>query len=95
MRLSVVYGRELDGKPVTFGTSGYTLNDTFVLYDRATRSLWYPIDRHTLAAVAGPLQGRAIRLLDRPRIVPLGQWLDRYPDAQIMLPPTNDAVFHP
>ena len=91
----MVYGRQLDDQVVTFGTSGYTLRDTFVLYDRATRSLWYPVDRHRLMAVSGPLLGRVIPLIDRPRIMPLEKWLAEHPDTKIMLPPTVDAVFHP
>lgn len=90
-----MYGRALDGKPVTFGTSGYTLRNTFVLYDRATRSLWYPTDRHTLAAVAGPLKGTKIAFLDRPRPIRLGDWLAGHPHSKIMLPPTRDALFQP
>ena len=45
MQLSVVYGREIDGELTTFGTTGYTYKNTFLLYDRATESMWYPLKK--------------------------------------------------
>ena len=36
-----MYSRELDGKVLTLSASGWTYNQTFVLYDYETESLWY------------------------------------------------------
>ena len=35
--------RDFDGEPVQFGTTGYTMDRIFVLYDRASDSIWYPL----------------------------------------------------
>ena len=85
MNLSVVYGRELDGKPVTFGTTGYTYKATFVLYDRATESVWYPTDDHSLEAVSGKKRGTKIEFLAKPDQMPLQDWLKKHPNSKILL----------
>jgi hypothetical protein len=36
-----VYSRRLDGSNLTLSASGWTYNNTFVLYDYETESLWY------------------------------------------------------
>jgi hypothetical protein len=36
-----VYSRELNGDILTLSASGWTYDDTFVLYDYETESLWY------------------------------------------------------
>ena len=85
MSLSVVYGREIDGVPTTFGTSGYTYDNTFVLYDRATESLWHPSDAKGLTAAAGPLMGRRLEFLQTPTRMKLGEWRARHPGTEVLL----------
>jgi len=36
-----VYSREIEGSILTLSASGWTYNNTFVLYDYETESLWY------------------------------------------------------
>ena len=36
-----MYSREANGRIITFGASGWTYQNTFVLYDLETRSLWF------------------------------------------------------
>lgn len=36
-----MYSREVDGDVLTLASSGWTYENTFVLYDRETESLWY------------------------------------------------------
>lgn len=59
---SAVYSRDYCGETITFAVSGYTYyeegirdgRDGFVLWDRDTESLWWPlIDK----AISGPLKG--------------------------------------
>lgn len=67
--LGAVYDRRLDDHTLTFGVSGYTYSesevwdgrDAFVLWDRDTQSLWWP---PTGRAVAGPLKGQHLKLLE-------------------------------
>lgn len=67
--LGAVYSRTMYGKPFTFAPSGYTYYeedvwdglDGFVLWDRETESLWWPL---TGKAVSGPMKGTELKVLD-------------------------------
>ncbi|MBD3222450.1 DUF3179 domain-containing protein, partial [bacterium] len=37
----MVYGRTLDGQTLTLAASGWTWQDTFVLWDHETESVWF------------------------------------------------------
>ena len=37
-----MYSREIDGKTLTLAPSGWTYDNTFVLYDKETDTMWYP-----------------------------------------------------
>ena len=67
---AAVYERTMAGHVFTFGVSGYTYGakgirdgrQGFVLWDRDTESLWWPlIDR----GVSGPAVDQSMKLLDR------------------------------
>ena len=81
----MVYGREIDGQAVTFGTTGYTMNNVFVLYDRRAESIWYPTDEKHLEATSGPWQGTRIEFIEKPKPMPLGDWLKAHPTAKVLL----------
>src|SRR5262249_35108347 len=58
-----VYDRQIDNRPVTFGTTGYAVGSTEdpkdgtpLLYDRKTSSLWLP-EETALVCVNGKLKG--------------------------------------
>jgi Protein of unknown function (DUF3179) len=89
--LGAIYDRQYGDKELTFALSGYTYFDDevwdgldgFVLWDRETESLWWPlIDK----AVSGPLKG--VELLEKDK----AHWEDttwkaikeNYPNAQIL-----------
>ena len=80
-----MYGRELDRAETTFGTSGYTFDQTFVLYDRSTKSLWYPKGKSAMKAVAGKKKGATIPLLDRPKVMSLAKWIEKHPDTLVLI----------
>ncbi len=90
-----MYGRELDGEPVEFGTSGFTYNDTFVLYDRASGSIWYPMGDGHLTATSGALQGRRLPFVSQPKPQPLREWLAAHPRSLVLLPPEPGDWFEP
>lgn len=79
--------REIDGTTIEFGTTGYTMNNTFVLYDRDTESIWYPLTNDTMDAVAGPRRGTAIEFATKPAIMLLRDWAAEFPHTQVLLPP--------
>jgi len=100
--LAAVYSSNYCDSFFTFAPSGYTYWDpdvwdginAFVLWDRETESLWWPlIDK----AVSGLMQGTSLRKHneDKWREITWGEVLDNYPDAlvfksgQTMGVPTN------
>jgi hypothetical protein len=80
-----VFERTLDGKPMSFGSSGYCYKDAFVLYDRATDSLWWPAD-DGLTAITGPMVGKVLRAapvnIER---ISWGKWQRRNPNTQVVV----------
>ncbi len=83
--MSVVYGREIDGKLTTFGTTGYTYQNTFLLYDRKTESVWYPLNPKEMSAVSGKLAGSALPFLSEPDPMPLSEWRAKHPDSLVLV----------
>jgi hypothetical protein len=77
-----VYSRTLDGRPLTLAPSGWTYRRTFVLYDKETLSLWYP--------VRGGLRGISGKHLDGflPRIRSMSTqwrwWIDDHPNSKVL-----------
>ena len=84
--------RELDGQAVEFGTSGYTKDDVFVLYDRRSNSLWWPRSDGAFDAVSGPEKGEALEFLDKPSVMPLGRWVKDHPETLVLLPAPEEAT---
>ena len=84
----MVYGRDVAGETTTFGTTGYTYDDTFVLYDRSTESLWYPLDDTKWTAVSGPRMGETIPFIEEA-LVQLGEWRKKHPDTTVLLGPKS------
>lgn len=89
--LGAIYNRDYGGKELTFALSGYTYFDQtvwggldgFVLWDRETESLWWPLIGKS---VSGSLKG--VKLLETDK----SNWKDTswkevkelYPNAQIL-----------
>lgn len=85
--------REFEGKALEFGTTGYTMNNIFVLYDRSSDSVWYPTSDEALEAVSGKRKGDLIEILDEPGPIRLGDWLDKHPDSGVLLPTAEDLAW--
>jgi hypothetical protein len=81
----VVHGRENDGQVDQFGVSGYVYKDVFVIFDRRTESLWYPLDDTHWTAIAGPRKGETIPVTAEPPVIPLGQWRKQHPATVVLL----------
>jgi len=89
--LGAIYDRQYGDKELTFALSGYTYYDDevwdgldgFVLWDRETESLWWPLIGR---AVSGSLKG--VKLLEKDK----AHWEDttwkvikeKYPNAQVL-----------
>ena len=56
-----MYSRELDGDTLTLAPSGWTYRQTFVLYDKETETLWYPVaGTRGLTGISGPHKDRVL-----------------------------------
>lgn len=80
-----MHGRNKDGKIDEFGVSGYVFKDTFIIFDRKTESLWYPLDDTHWTAVAGPRKGETIPFIEKPPIIKLGKWRKQHPNTVVLL----------
>jgi hypothetical protein len=77
--------RRVDGRVLEFGVAGLLYNANFLLYDRATESLWSQLRAE---ALAGPLAGsRLVRVPLRQET--LASWLERYPESRVLAPASD------
>jgi len=89
--LGAFYHRRIDGRVYTFGVSGYTYydpevwhgQDGFVLWDRETESLWWPLIGK---AVSGPLLHTPLKVYDERRWAQTswGSWKARHPNTLVL-----------
>jgi len=83
--MSVVHVRETKGQVDQFGISGYVYKNTFLIFDRKTESLWYPLDDTKWTAISGPRKGETIAFIAKPPVVTLGEWRKRHPNTVVLL----------
>jgi len=77
---AVAYDRRVDGRVLTFGTSGLLWNSSLVMYDRQTETLW---SHFTGAGIVGRLTG--IELDTFPvAMVPWDVWRAANPDGLVL-----------
>jgi hypothetical protein len=79
-----IYERTLDGQEISLGTSGYVYKGAFVLYDRATDSLWIPRDTG-LTAITGRMAGKVLARLAPPERMEWGKWQRHHPDTLVLV----------
>jgi hypothetical protein len=79
------YERRVDDRTLDFGVAGLLYNANFLLYDRASESLW---SQFRGDALAGELAGA--RLARVPiRQEPLATFVERHPGARVLAPPSE------
>ncbi len=81
----MVHGRTANGRLDQFGVSGYVFKNVFLIFDRQTESLWYPLDDTKWTAVSGPRKGETIPFVAEPPVVTLGKWSKEHPDTVVLL----------
>lgn len=82
----MVHGRTTgDNKTDEFGVSGYVYKNVFLIYDRATESLWYPLDNEKWTAISGPRKGQTRPFIAEPPPEPLGKWRAKHPNTKVLL----------
>ena len=65
------------------------MDEVFVLYDRHSNSVWYPVGEN-LDAVGGARKGSSIPFLDEPAPVALADWMEHHPNSTVLLPSERD-----
>ena len=56
-----MYSREIDGEILTLSASGWTYDNTFVLFDYETESMWYHLPgEDQLTCISGFYQDRTL-----------------------------------
>jgi hypothetical protein len=85
------YDRRVDGRQVTFGTTGYAYGTTAdpsqgkpLLYDRSSKSLWLPED-DALVCVNGPRKGTRLPVTKTPEETTWSDWRVRHSDTLILV----------
>lgn len=81
MDLAAVYSRQIDGRNLTLAPSGWTYNNTFVLYDKETGSLWYPNEKG-LMGIQGHYFNRFLPEI-KSEDTNLGQWVEKHPQTRV------------
>ena len=82
MNLAAVYSRQIDGRSLTLAPSGWTYNDTFVLYDKETGSLWYPGEKG-LTGIQGFYFNRSLPQI-KSEDTHLGRWIHKHPQTRVV-----------
>ncbi|MCH8885898.1 MAG: DUF3179 domain-containing protein [SAR324 cluster bacterium] len=75
-----MYDRRLDGKTLRFGHAGMLINDSFVMYDKGTDSLWVHV---TGTAVHGPLKGKKLKFIPST-VTTWDAWKQRFPHTRVL-----------
>lgn len=75
-----MYTREVNGKELTFGTSGKLYKDALVMYDRQTRSLWTQVDGSVLR---GKMKGAQLKPVPAVQTT-WGKWKRLHPQTLVL-----------
>ncbi len=77
---AIAFDRTVDGRELTFGTTGRLRFSNLIMYDRQTESWW---QQATGEAIAGELTGNQLRSLPAP-IVSWGDFRSAHPDGEVL-----------
>jgi hypothetical protein len=79
-----LYSREIDDQILTLSASGWTYNDTFVLYDYETESLWYHLSgQDGLTCISGVYADRKLPEFNSTR-ARWNIWRSENPDTKFL-----------
>jgi len=77
-----VYSRQIDGRTLTLSPSGWTYRNTFVLYDRESGTLWYPV-KQELNGIQGKYFGRILAQMESED-TRWHDWHAKHADSQVL-----------
>jgi len=78
-----VHARELDGRILRFGHSGWLWHNAYLLYDRETESVWH---HQTGWAMSGPLRGKSLARFPTT-LTTFEAWAQEHPDSHVLPKP--------
>lgn len=79
---SIVFDRRLDGRVLSFGTTGNLRNSDLVMYDRGTESWW---QQFIGEAIVGSLTGKKLNILPS-RLESFERFKARVPEGKVLVP---------
>jgi hypothetical protein len=77
-----VYSRQIDGRNLTLIPSGWTYDNTFVLYDKETGSLWYPYS-DGLMSIQGVYFKRKLQEVSSED-TRWKDWVQKHPESRVV-----------
>lgn len=80
---AVVFERRVDGRAMSFGTTGKLRHSDLVMYDRETESWW---QQFLGEAIIGELVGKQLPLVPS-RVESFERFAERFPKGQVLVPP--------
>ena len=86
---ALVFSREADAQTLTFGVSGKLLQNTLVMYDRQTDSLWSQLYG---AAIDGTLTGQTLSFFPST-FTEWAIWYEQYPQSLVLSKEATCAQF--
>lgn len=75
-----MYRRTLDGQVLEFGHAGILYENSFVMYDRGTESLWVHV---TGKAEVGPLEGKQLEFMPST-VTTWANWKQHHPETTVL-----------
>jgi hypothetical protein len=84
---AVVFDRRVDGRILSFGTTGKLRNSDLVMYDRETESWW---QQFLGEAIVGELTGKQLPLVPS-RVESFERFAQRFPNGKVLLPPRGSG----
>ena len=83
-----MYERELDGRVLRFGHAGMLYQNSFLMYDHQTETIWIHV---TGEAFHGPLKGKKLKFVPST-VTTWEKWKEAYPDS-LVLPGRRSETF--
>ena len=79
-----MYSREIDDKVLTLSASGWTFDNTFVLFDYETESLWYHLPGEVgLTCISGQYADRKLAEFPSTK-TRWNTWRDAHPTSKFL-----------
>ena len=84
----MVHTRDVDGRKLRFGHSGWLWHNAFMLYDQATDSLWH---HQSGRALSGRFRGKVLGRLPTQQMT-FAAWTREHPGTLVLPKPTDPSA---